>query len=259
MIGPMSSNDERNTERKRLLAKYKIVPSRLIPLDATEDHLRIVADMLIGFESQQLGSHGLYRAFGIFCSLYDKFAERLPTEIVDRRGRLRIACGAGCNHCCVTPVTVIGHEVLTIAEFIRATFSDEQKSSLATRIESYRQPLDEKGSADSMCPLNEQGLCSIYQARPFNCRRFHSFDMRACERYFRDRIEPSDRLEEPYRADRFGVFWQSFDVASTALGLDTSDLEFIPALRIALSLPDAAQRTLEGVRLFDEVKRQPSP
>jgi hypothetical protein len=41
--------------------------------------------------------------------------------------------------------------------------------------------------------------------------------------------------------DRLGVFWHSADVRFTALGSDTRDLDFIPALTIAIAEPGADQ------------------
>ena len=246
----MSSETTQIAEQQRLLAKYKIVASLKIPLRATEEHLKLVVRILAAFDGQALRSQGLLAAVAAFTQSYEQFARQLPTEITVGVVRLRIACAAGCSHCCVTPVTVTSSEALTIAAHIHSTFSDLRMAALADRFAAYSLPPGPQGTPASLCPLNERGLCSVYEVRPFNCRRFHSLDLRACERYFRDRIAPSERLEEPNRADRFGFFWQSADVAFMALGLDTSDLDFIPALLIALSEPDAATRTLGGELLF---------
>jgi len=235
---------------QQLLAKYKIVPSLKIPLRATDEHLKLVVRILAAFDRQPLRQQGVVAAIAEFTRCYEQFARKLPTEVSVGVVRLRIACAAGCSHCCVTPVTVISSEALTIAAYIRDTFSGAQLAALADRFAGYRLPVDPQGTPGSLCPLNENGLCSVYEVRPFNCRTFHSLDVRACERYFGEGIVPSERLEEPNRADRFGFFWQSADVAFMALGLETSDLDFIPALLIALSETDAASRLLDGEALF---------
>jgi len=248
----MSPEAVQLAERQQLLAKYKIVPSLEIPLRATDEHLKLVVRILAAFDGQPLRTQGVLAAVAEFTRCYEQFASQLPTEVSVGVVRLRIACVAGCSHCCVTPVTVISSEALAIAAHIRDTFSGMRMAALADRFAAYSLPAEPQGSPGSLCPLNEDGLCSVYEVRPFNCRRFHSLDVRACERYFRDRILPSERLEEPNRADRFGFFWQSADVAFLALGLDTSDLDFIPALLIALSDPDAASKLLDGEAVFHE-------
>lgn len=237
-------------ERQRLLAKYAISPSLQLPARATEEHLKLVARILAAYDGQAQRPDGLIAAVVEFSRCYEQYAGQLPTEVSNGQVRLRIACDAGCSHCCVTPVTVIAAEAVTIAAYIRDTFTAAQTEALAERFADYQLPPDPMGTPRSLCPLNVDGLCTVYAVRPFNCRRFHSLDLRACERFFRDRVAPSERLEEPNRADRFGFFWESADVAFTAIGLDTRDLDHIPALLIALADPDAADRLLAGEPVF---------
>ena len=245
----MSPESLQVAERERLLAKYKIVASPGVPPRAADEHLKLVGRILAAFDGQPLRPQGVLAAVAEFTRCYEQYARQLPIEVTVGVVRLRVACTAGCSHCCVSPVTVISSEALAIAAHIRDTFSEAQMAALAGRFAAYR-PVDPRGAPGSLCPLNEDGMCSVYAVRPFNCRTFHSLDVRACERFFRDGVGPSERLEEPNRADRFGFFWQSADVAFLALGLDTRDLDFIPALLIALGEPDAVSRLLGGEALF---------
>lgn len=246
----MSPEEAQTAARRQLLAKYGVTPSLQIPQRATEEHLKLVARILAAFDREPQRPQGLTAAIAEFTRCYEQYASQLPTEVQAGQVRLRIACAAGCSLCCVTPVTVIASEALAIAGHIRDTFSAERLARLGERFAAYTMAPDPMGVPASLCPLNEGGLCTVYEVRPFNCRRFHSLDLRACERYFRDRIGPSERLEEPNRADRFGFFWQSADVAFTALGVDTRDLDFIPALLIALADPEAATRMFAGEAVF---------
>lgn len=240
----MVSPDPQALARQRLLGKYRVVASPHVPPLAAADHLNLIAVILLAFDGQALRTAGVSAACAELCRQYDRYAARLPQEIAvaDTHVRLRIACTAGCSHCCLAPVTVIAPEAVAIAEYIDTTFSAEQKLALALRLASYHVPPEERGAPDSMCPLNVEGLCSVYEVRPFNCRRFHSLDLQACLRFFRARTgDLAEVLQEPYRMDRFGVFWHSADVAFTALGIDTRDLDFIPALTIAIAEPGAEQ------------------
>jgi len=68
-----------------------------------------------------------------------------------------IACRKGCNHCCHYNVVVTELEV----QFI-------EKNSTIKRNEKDLTSPDFHGTP---CPLLEKGICTIYEARPFACRR----------------------------------------------------------------------------------------
>jgi Fe-S-cluster containining protein len=73
-------------------------------------------------------------------------------------------CSKGCNHCCKMDVQLTRLE----AEYIQLKTGGKHRVDGGSRRTT--------GHRDA-CPfLGEGGACSIYSARPFNCRTFHALD-----------------------------------------------------------------------------------
>ncbi len=70
-------------------------------------------------------------------------------------------CKKGCSNCC--------HYVVTISE-VEAQYIEQVTNK--KRLKVPRGPGKFDGTP---CPFLENGACSIYAARPFVCRRFHTF------------------------------------------------------------------------------------
>lgn len=66
-------------------------------------------------------------------------------------------CAKGCNHCCTYPVTVSEIEIQNIEN--------------STGIKRKPIILKQERSKFTPCPFLKDGACSIYDARPFVCRR----------------------------------------------------------------------------------------
>jgi hypothetical protein len=83
----------------------------------------------------------------------------------------------GCAMCCthmrivfsVQEAVVIARELLKLTE--------PEKAKIAQRLPS----LGKSGPGSQCGLLNEQGLCTLYAARPINCRTYRSCSMTACE------------------------------------------------------------------------------
>lgn len=74
-------------------------------------------------------------------------------------------CKRGCSWCCRVPVTVSAVEV----QYIRDMLGIEANHLL----KGQHKELEPDGTA---CPFLKNGECSIYEARPYNCRVFASMD-----------------------------------------------------------------------------------
>lgn len=210
------------------------------------------------FDSVPERPHALWAIVTRWYQEYDWFARSRPTELPFMRNgarvSLRLACAPGCNHCCVTPISVIGPEAAYIADYIRAKFSDEQFMELARKINAREETVKGRQNVNHMCPLNVDGKCTIYEVRPFNCRKFHSFDESACRQNFLDEDDSVPIPLDLPRGDHMGFFWPTMSTVLDRLGFETYDIDFIPALTIALRTHSPVHRLALGESLFETVR-----
>jgi Fe-S-cluster containining protein len=152
----------------------------------------------------------------------------------------KLHCHAGCSICCTLRVDVFAHEVFLIAHHIRSHFSAEETALLFGRLAAHAEKVlaltpFEHATQNIVCPLLQNGRCSIYTVRPQSCRRHHSQDFAACEFTY----EHPDDLEFPgaHHRDLFriltGAMQQNID-AYSELGFDHTIYELGTALAEAL-------------------------
>jgi hypothetical protein len=93
------------------------------------------------------------------------------------------ACVAGCAYCCKLYVSVRASEARALAAALRrldAAQLEDVKRRLAENVTRVR------GHSSATYPKPECALltaaktCIAYDARPFSCREYHSYDVRAC-------------------------------------------------------------------------------
>ncbi|WP_320044655.1 YkgJ family cysteine cluster protein [uncultured Desulfobacter sp.] len=102
-----------------------------------------------------------------------------------------VACRSGCSYCCHSQIHVLPIEVLLILSFLSECFTRKQILLLMDRIDQRLQRTREKslGSLFSIkdklpCIFLENGMCSIYEVRPFICRAWNSMDSSLCKKIF---------------------------------------------------------------------------
>jgi hypothetical protein len=242
-----------------VLDRHHVVPSPQCPPELLGAHRHLLYCILRAFESDPRKAAGMLAAVVEWYRRYDELANAQPTEkdfeYKTGKVRLRLACSAGCNHCCTTPVSAIGPEVALLAAYIRAKFTPEQRAALAARISAHQQALQTAPTSHPMCPLNVAGKCSVYVMRPLNCRKWHSFDESACRKAF---LHDDTAVLIPragVRADASGLVWQSAVAAFSAMGLKIAELDLIPALEVALADDRIAARYAAGEPVFADVER----
>ena len=122
---------------------------------------------------------------------------RVLLPLVESRGEHKIACGAGCNACCNSFVRCSLPEALLVADWLRlpenaavlGRFREKlpawrgRAGGLAAELnalvdenrdwERYDRLGVEYGLRQNLCPLNHEGRCEIYPARPTICRSVH--------------------------------------------------------------------------------------
>lgn len=102
-----------------------------------------------------------------------------------------VACSKGCSTCCTASVAITWLEGQRIHRFIRANCMEEWLASQLARADLPRPPQTtvnafaaaclagdetalEPVDFDGTCPFLEQGICCIYEVRPFSCLGFAS-------------------------------------------------------------------------------------
>jgi hypothetical protein len=239
------------TGPEQLLAKYAVQPIADLPGETKKFHLRVVTDMLAAHDRAGKSVGPLF-ATQIWHNHHDGLAGSRPTTLDFEDSERTLACAAGCNHCCRSPVGVVAAEAVLIAHFVARTFSAPDRLALEQRMSERKAALqDGDPRRNYLCPLNVAGKCSVYELRPFNCRMFHSFDEDACERRFSgDETQgsvPIDRLRRQYD----NLIVASADVAFRSLKLDTRMLDLMAALELALAAgDDRCERFAAGEDLF---------
>lgn len=97
-----------------------------------------------------------------------------------------VPCGAGCSHCCHTPVLVSPAEAALIADESGAQLRQPGGQALPNQTNySY---------IGTPCPFLVDNQCSIYAARPFACRVHYSTDADnlLCQ------LVPGENIRAPY-------------------------------------------------------------
>lgn len=127
------------------------------------------------------------------CNELDKYFELLHNETSTHP-----SCGEYCSGCCKYPIWSTEVEYLDISQWISENISEERMDILNKNFEKWDEEIGELASqylpGDSQkhneyvrknikCPFLIDNSCSIYEARPVNCRTYFSYgNPRSCEK-----------------------------------------------------------------------------
>jgi uncharacterized protein len=104
-------------------------------------------------------------------------AERLAAR--DRA----LACRAGCAACCSSRVELGFLEARVLVRHL-ARQDEAWKQVVRERLDAHAALMAERIDKDAIRPpcvlLDDEGRCSVYEARPAVCRKGHSLDAQAC-------------------------------------------------------------------------------
>jgi Fe-S-cluster containining protein len=172
-----------------------------------------------------------------------------------------LACREGCAFCCHIPVGARAQEVLLIADCVRSHFSTDQQTALSDRLRKHVatvSPLttDEHHTTNISCPLLDGSRCSVYSARPFPCRAYHSLDVSSCQYSF---DHPHDTQEcRPQIEDLESAWLEMAGLANGAFakhGYDRTGYELGSALFAALTNPAAPRRFHQRKKAFPQARQ----
>lgn len=95
--------------------------------------------------------------------------------------------------------------------------------------------------------------CSIYEARPFKCRNFHSTNLSACEKSF---ANPEDLTIESGLVESVAMFGnghsQAFEAAVEHKSLDIRTYDMNTAILEVFAEPGALKRFNRGKKAFQK-------
>ena len=168
-----------------------------------------------------------------------------------------IACRSGCSFCCQVPVGVTIPEAILIGNVIRDESTDDELAEVldqVRRAEAARAGLTgrERDRFRHPCPMLDEGegVCSIYEFRPLNCRGWNSLDVEPCRSYHDD---PNRESTIPIDGIQRTISLSIADGMQGGLetrGLDHSTVDLAVALRIILEDPTSIDRWLDGGPAF---------
>jgi len=186
--------------------------------------------------------------------MYGRLA-RLQEDVVAERG-LDFACKRGCSYCCHLRVEVRPHDAFVLAHHVATKFTADERARAIARIEdnlSRIAPLtpEQHVRAGIPCALLEDGVCSVYEARPATCRKYHSLSVAVCRSAFEDTSAPLIGAIEDEEVRLAGnAVALGYAKGLQDSGYDAELYELHYALHKALTDPKAQRRYRDGKRAF---------
>lgn len=173
-----------------------------------------------------------------------------------------VACTRGCGYCCHMQVEILPPEGFALAAWLRKNFDATRLAGVITRLRENAARTRELGvegrkRANLACALlGEDGACSAYEARPAQCRRFHSTHLATCKS---SHAAPhDDSIESPAHplvSHNAQVIVTLAQHGLRDAGLDATPGDMNYALLEALENPKALRRWRDGKKAFVNAAR----
>jgi Fe-S-cluster containining protein len=186
-------------------------------------------------------------------------------EVIDATVRghsIAVACQPGCNYCCHLRLMVQPHEAFALAAWVRRRFSAERVAEVVAHLRENVRATDAMGvearkRTNMACALlGANGECTAYEARPAQCRRYHSTRLATCVSFFENpRDESIESPMHPAVAHNAAVLITQAQHAVRAAGLDAENEDLNYALLDALDNPKAWRRWRNGKQPFVRPQR----
>lgn len=250
-MSDLPRHQRRQLEREQMRLGRALIGKGL-PASPRSEQMTLVARVL----QHKLKEHGNPRRASEAATLAHELIER---SLATYPAQVTIACSKGCHYCCASYVSVMAPEAFRLGAAVRRAGG----GPLAIRDVLDRcQPLKGKPpsarlSAKLLCPLLVDGACGVYRDRPGMCRQATSLALPPCIQEFEntgggEQIEVSAaHLAHTSNASL------ALLAALTAVALPDTSYELASALEIALTVPDAESRWLEGEDVFAGADRAP--
>ena len=170
------------------------------------------------------------------------------------------ACRAGCHWCCHVSVSLTVPEALSVASYLREMRSAEELAEVMRRVAELDDTTrgltsGERAAAKLWCALlGEDGRCTVYSARPLMCRGWLSAFEESCQQAWETSFDESTIYAHTGTKLAVSAVERGLMEGLRDGGLEGTQVELTAALRIALEVPDAAERWLGGEPLFEAAR-----
>jgi len=173
--------------------------------------------------------------------------------------RAQIACGAGCDDCCVVNVSITLLEGIAIARYVRR-MEDDVATQVSLRLDRLWSAVrgledDERLVVRRKCAfLDECGFCLIYPVRPLFCRSISSIDVEQCRAAVTgpvfDEVKPV--IMHQFQLQLYKTLFAGVASGLEQAGLDGRSFQLCGLVRYLLTHPDREVASLfEGSLSWD--------
>ena len=159
--------------------------------------------------------------------------------------RSLLACGAGCQDCCVVNVSITLLEGISIARFLRQLDASElaQITSKLDHLWCAVRGLedDERLLARRKCAfLDDQGCCVIYPVRPLFCRSISSTDVELCRAAVTGQVfgEVQPVMMHQFQLQLYKTLFLGVGEGLEQASLDGRSFQLCGLVRYLLNYPD---------------------
>jgi Fe-S-cluster containining protein len=169
---------------------------------------------------------------------------------------VKVACARGCSFCCNLRVQVQPYEAFRLAAWLRKHFDAPRLARTLERLRANVARSRELGAegrkrANLPCSLlGEDGACTAYDARPAQCRRYHSTDVEPCKAFHATHDDTLDSTMHEAVAHNADVIITQGRHAARAMKLDDESVDMNFALLEALENPKSWRRWRDGKKAF---------
>ena len=187
-------------------------------------------------------------------TLHRRVDEVLATTIAGHA--VKVACSRGCSYCCNLRVQVQPYEAFTLAAWLRRHFDAPRLARVVERLRANVARTREIGEearkrVNLPCALlGQDGACTAYEARPAQCRRYHSTDLDPCKAFHASHDDAIEAAMHPAVSHNADVIITQARHAVRAAGLDDASVDMNVALLEALENPTSWRRWRDGKKPF---------
>ena len=173
---------------------------------------------------------------------------------------VKVACARGCSFCCNLRVEVQPYEAFRLAAWLRKHFDAPRLAATLERLRSNvarSRELGPEGRKRTNIPcslLGEDGACTAYEARPAQCRRYHSTNVDPCKAFHATHDESLESTMHEAVAHNAAVIITQGRHAVRALELDDESVDMNFALLEALENPKSWRRWRDGKKAFPNAR-----